>query len=78
MAYQISGTTSVSGTLEQCIVRIYLRSDGILIEEKLSDVINGTYTFTGLTGVADYDVVCISNTANICPQISGPINATLV
>lgn len=74
----ISGTTQVQGTPTACIVRLYLRNDGILVTELTSDAIDGTYTFTNLEELGNYDVVCINNTVGICPQISGPLQPTFV
>jgi len=73
MAWEISGVTQVQDALAACIVRLYLRSDGSLVDFTTSNAVDGTYTFTGLIESTEYDIVCINNTPNICPQISGPI-----
>jgi len=73
MAWEISGVTQVQDALAACIVRLYLRSNGTLVDSVVSSAVDGTYTFTGLIESTEYDIVCINNTPNICPQISGPI-----
>lgn len=69
---EISGTVNLDDSPYAATMRCYLASDGSFVAETLSDVIDGSYTFTELLPNTEYYIMAI-NGAGVRPLVHGPV-----